>query len=132
MSLRNRPAASPFISSSIGGASPVATFNGKLVALASGRPLRSFRPGGSSIVKAARSGNRPLNCTSPRCSALSSLSNAGASAGPPAAGFRRTWAASARGTGVEKRSTTGRIGKHGALARSRSHENSAVKGARTR
>ena len=40
-------------------------------------------------------------------------------------------AAKARGTGVEKRSTSGRIGMHGALARSRSHENSAVNGART-
>ena len=49
----------------------------------------------------------------------------------PAAGRRRTWAASSRATGALKRTLIGRIGRHGALARSRSQLKSAVKAART-
>ncbi len=64
--------------------------------------------------------------------ALSSLSKTGASASPPAAGARRTCAASSRGTGAEKRTVIGRIGRQGAAARSRSQLKSAVKALRTR
>jgi hypothetical protein len=43
----------------IGGASPVATLSGKLAGVGQRRPLASFRPFGSSIVKAAFSGSGP-------------------------------------------------------------------------
>ncbi len=114
-----------------GGASPLATFKGKLVTLASARPALSFSPAGSSIVNVAFSGSgvgKAICCTS---SDLSSLSNTGASA-VPVAGFRRACAASARGTGAEKPSVIGRIGRQAAPARSRSQLNSAMKGLRTR
>ena len=114
----------------IGGASPVATASGKLAALASGRPAASRRPAGSSIVKRAFSASGFGNCTCDTSAAVSSLSNTGANAAP-VAGFRRTCCASARATGSEKRSDKGRTGRQGALARSRSQLNSAVKAGRT-
>ena len=114
----------------IGGALPVCTLSGKLDALASGRPALSRSVAGISMLNAAFSASGFGNAISLTSVALSSLSNTGAS-GLPAAGRRRTWAASSRATGAVKRTLIGRIGRHGALARSRSQLKSAVKAART-
>ena len=113
-----------------GGASPVATLSGKLLALASARPAPSFSSRGNSSVKAVFSGKGPAKLSDETSSALSSLSKLGAIALPPA-GCKRTCAATARASGALNVSVSGRIGQHGALAFSRSHENSAVKDLRT-
>ncbi len=69
-----------------------------------------------------------MDCVSSR---LSSLSNFGAMAAPPPVGCSRTCSASARASGAEKPTVSGRIGRQGVPACSRSQENEAVKGGRT-
>ena len=81
-------------------------------------------------MKLAFSGSRDGKLRLLTSPALSSLSNTGASAAP-LAGFRRTCAARSRGTAAVKRRRSGRIGRQGALARSRSQLTSAVKAGRT-
>ena len=85
----------------IGGALPVCTLSGKLDALASGRPALSRSVAGISMLNAAFSASGFGNAISLTSVALSSLSNTGAS-GAPAAGRRRTWAASSRATGARE------------------------------
>ena len=109
----------------IGGAAPVASLSGKLAALASTRPALSFKSPGRLSVNAAFSDSGVGKVSALTSVAVSSLSNTGASAlADPGdagdAGVSRTFAAHSRGTGAEKPSRIGRIGKHGALARSRS------------
>ena len=114
----------------MGGAPPVPTLSGKLDALESGRPALSCRPTGMTTLYDAFSASGVGNVTSLSSAALSSLSKTG-STGAPVVGTRRTCVINARGTGAEKRTVIGRIGRQGDVAFSRSQVNSAVKAART-
>ena len=113
-----------------GGIGPVATFSGTLAALASGRPLASFKSGGSVSVKPVRSGRGAGNCTrSSSASASSPSSITGACSARSER--RRICSASRRGTGALNWSVIGRIGMQAAWAFSRSQPMLAVKGSRT-
>ena len=111
-----------------GGSPPVATASGKLAALASARPVSSCTRGGSTSRKAVFSGSGAAKRTSSIHSLRLSLR--GAMAGP-CAGCKRAASATARGTGALKRSTSGRSGRHGDCAFSRSQLNSASRRGRT-
>ena len=116
----------------IGGAAPVATLSGKLARWrAAGRRCPSARSAGRRCRPRSRPAAWERRSRSPR-SALSSLSNTGRERARRSPAPAATCAASARGTGAEKRRLIGRIGRHGAAAFSRSQLNSAVKAARTR
>ena len=113
-----------------GGIAAVSILSGKLAALASGRPLASFRSAGRLSVSVLRSGKGPLNWTrssrsspwlpSSKCGDISVLSERS-----------RTAPSSLRATGALKTSSIGRIGMQAAWAFSRSQLVLAVKGSRT-
>jgi hypothetical protein len=114
-----------------GGITPVATFSGKLAALEAARPLASWKPAGSSTVKADFSGSTPLKLT-PLTSAspsVSSRSKVGLKLS--LADFRRIASASFRATGALKARRIGRIGRHAAWAFSRSQLKLTENGSRT-
>ena len=113
-----------------GGMPPVATCSGKLAALASVRPVSSRSAAGSARLRRLFSGSGAAKRTSLSVALRSSASTLAAMA-LPCAGASVAASANARGTGAEKRSSTGRSGRHGALARSRSQLISALKRART-
>ena len=113
-----------------GGMPPVATASGKPLALANVRPDSSLTSDGNLMLRRAFSGSGGAKRTSVKVAPFSSLSSLGAMT-TPCAVLNRAPMATERGTGAEKRSTRGRRGKQGALARSRSQENSAVKRGRT-
>ena len=115
----------------IGGALPVCTLSGKLAALASARPALSRSVAGISIAERGVLGERLRERDLADLGRLVVLVEhrrerraGGRAAGAPA---RRARARPAR----VKRTLIGRIGRHGALARSRSQLKSAVNAART-
>jgi len=113
-----------------GGMGPVSIFSGKLPALASGRPLASFRSAGRLRLSAARSGKGP---SKRRRSSSSSPAPSSAPCGANSvlSERSRTAPSSLRATGALNVSSIGRIGMHAAWAFSRSQRVLAVKGSRT-
>ncbi len=115
-----------------GGITPVATFSGKLAALEAARPLASWKPAGSSTVKAVFSGNATLKVTP-----LTSASPSPSSRVERRLEARR-WptsgespSASLRDTGALKARRIGRIGRQAACAFSRSQLKLTENGSRT-
>ena len=113
-----------------GGIGPVAILSGKLLALASGRPLASFKSGGRRSVKALRSGSGWGNCRRSMSASASVLSSM-IGACSPLSPTRRANSARRRGTGALNFNSIGRIGKQPACAFSRSQLVLAVNGSRT-
>ena len=117
-----------------GGMPPVPTSSGKVAALASVRPVSSLKPAGSTMRKRVLSGIGAAK----RISLTAALRSSGSSRGFSASalpsgdtGCSRTASATARGTGVFRRSVIGRSGRQGPRACSRSQLNSARKRWRT-